>query len=68
MTAEVDPRFLCWETRTEGPLEKNAQDTKRGAGQYFTPRKGICPLASKADIGRGEIVPVLSIAALHERS
>jgi type I restriction enzyme M protein len=31
---------ICYEKRDayEGLLEKNAQDTKSGAGQYFTPR------------------------------
>src|SRR5512134_3384727 len=28
----------------EGPLEKNAQDTKSGAGQYFTPRPLIAAM------------------------
>ena len=27
----------------EGPLEKNAEDNKSGAGQYFTPRALIAP-------------------------
>ncbi len=33
----------------EGLLEKNAQDTKSGAGQYFTPR----PLIQAKAVGSG---------------
>jgi type I restriction enzyme M protein len=33
----------------EGLLEKNAQDTKSGAGQYFTPRPLICAMVDVID-------------------
>ena len=54
----------------EGLLEKNAEDTKSGAGQYFTPRALIrvmvecvrpepalrLPFASRSDLLSGRIV------------
>ncbi len=40
----------------EGLLEKNAQDTKSGAGQYFTPRALIRPIVDVMQPGPGETI------------
>lgn len=40
----------------EGLLEKNAQDTKSGAGQYFTPRPVIKAIVDCIQPKPGEIV------------
>ena len=40
----------------EGPLEKNAQDTKSGAGQYFTPRPLIAAMVDAIAPRPGESV------------
>ena len=40
----------------EGLLEKNAQDTKSGAGQYFTPRPLIAAMVEVVNPQPGEII------------
>ena len=40
----------------EGLLEKNAQDTKSGAGQYFTPRPLIAAMVEVVDPQPGETI------------
>jgi type I restriction enzyme M protein len=40
----------------EGLLEKNAQDTKTGAGQYFTPRPLICAMVDVINPKSGETI------------
>ena len=40
----------------EGLLEKNAQDTKSGAGQYFTPRPLIQAMVDVMRPNRGETI------------
>jgi type I restriction enzyme M protein len=40
----------------EGLLEKNAQDTKSGAGQYFTPRPLIDAIVSCVQPSPGEVI------------
>jgi N-6 DNA Methylase len=43
----------------EGLLEKNAQDTKSGAGQYFTPRMPGLPLFQRPAVDEVETLFVL---------
>ena len=43
----------------EGLLERNAQDTKSGAGQYFTPRALIQAMVHRTAAGRVDLRPGL---------
>lgn len=40
----------------EGLLQKNAEETKRGAGQYFTPRPVVDVIVQLLQPGEGEVV------------
>ena len=41
----------------EGLLQKNAEETKRGAGQYFTPRPLVAMMTRLMQPQAGEIIP-----------
>ena len=43
-------------SQAEGLLEKNAQDTKSGAGQYFTPRPLVDAIVACISPKPGEVI------------